>query len=328
MSDGNSTSQSDSWYFTILEIVQFWLYVPFLIPSFVCTLFLLYVILFDRNLRQALNNHIIIVLLITGLICEIFTYPSMLYYRIRGEVWFQSPAFCSIWGFLDLGFYYMQIMLFAWASFERHILIFHDRWLRTERRRFLLHYLPIIIIILYFCTFYGIYAFFPPCENSYDYSVAPCLRSCMYESPGYQTIETFVHNIIPSFIIIILSIALLFRILQQKRRIRQPIQWRKHRKMTIQLLSISLLYLLVTCPYPLVSFLHLCGLSYDLVADFDSYAVFISYYAVLLFPFVAMSSVPEAWTKLKGILHIRRQHRRVAAAILLVTQKRNAGFLF
>lgn len=309
----NNTSIIDYnvWFYVIPPIVRFWLYLPVLIPSIFCTLFLLFVLLFDRNLRNALNNHVIIVLLLTGLLSQLTNYPWMLYYEFYDDVWHKSPIFCSIWGFADITFYFLQLILFAWASFERHILIFHDRWLATKRRRFFLHYLPIISLVLYCLIPYGISYFFPPCENTFDYSTGPCISTCTEGFPTIEVFEIVANNILPSFMIIILSLALLFRVVRQKRRIQQAIQWRKHRKMTIQLLSISSLYLVVTCPFALSRFLLICGLQRQIEIGFDDYAVFISYYAVLLFPFVVMFSVPDFWRKVNEIFRRRRHERRI-----------------
>jgi hypothetical protein len=47
----------------------------------------------------------------------------------------------------------------AWLAIERHILIFHDRWVSNRRGRFLFHYLPLIILVTYILVFYSIAIF-------------------------------------------------------------------------------------------------------------------------------------------------------------------------
>lgn len=321
----NSTKDIDFSTALIPSIVQFWLYLPFLIPSILCTLLLLYFLLFDRDLRRALNNHIIIILLCTGLSCQLTIFPWMLHYFLQTDIWNRSSIFCDIWGFIDMTVYYVQLLLFAWASFERHILIFHDRWLATPRQRLFLHYLPVVLIIIYCLTFYGISYFFPPCENTFDYSLALCTSLCLYNFSVFQTMDAVLNNILPSFLIIILSIALLFRILRQKRRMRQALQWRKHRKMTIQLLSISLLYLFATSPYAMMVLLRLCGLPADQGIEFQEYTIFVSYYAELWFPFVVMFSVPEFLTKVKSILRLQRQRGRIVPTMLPMSDMRRTA---
>ena len=55
--------------------VQFWTMLLFDIPSLSCTIFLLYHLLVDRRVRQALHNHVIIILLSLILIIQIFDNP-------------------------------------------------------------------------------------------------------------------------------------------------------------------------------------------------------------------------------------------------------------
>jgi len=224
--------------------------------------------------------------------------------------------FCSIWAYVDWTFYVMQIALFAWASIERHILIFHDGLVSTRKKRFFVHYLPIIIIIIYYFIFYFIVYFFPSCENTFSNTNIICISPCLYNSIGFRVFETMANNMMPSLTIVIFSIALLLRILRQKQRMRQAIQWRKHRKMTVQLLSISFLYLVVTCPYAFMSFLRRCGLPDDVGVDFENWTVFFSYYIVILFPFVAIFSLPGLSTKIKAIFQLQRPTRLIAPAIL------------
>jgi len=72
--------------------------------------------------------------------------------------------------FMDLGMFSLRDFLMAWASIERHILVFHDQWVSTPKKRFFIHYLPLASIVIYIFTLYIIVLFFPPCQNIYIYS--------------------------------------------------------------------------------------------------------------------------------------------------------------
>jgi hypothetical protein len=296
----------------IPSAVKFWLYLIFLIPSIICTLFVLYYLLSDRTLRRSLNNHVFIVLLFTVLFCEVTMYPWMLYYYYYpGNTWQRSSTFCLIWSFFDWAVYMLQLLLFAWASIERHILIFHDRWVSTRKKRIFVHYLPVIIISLYwfiFCLFAYLY---PSCKNTFDTSQMICVTICLLNFFSYHAFDTLFNNILPTLIIVIFSVSLFLRVLWQKHRMRQPIQWRKHRKMAIQLLSISALYLFITTPWAIIMFLRICGLSRDIGVSYENITTFISYYMVLLFPFVSLLSLSELRTKLNKVLHLHRQQRSI-----------------
>ena len=111
--------------------------------------------------------------------------------------------------------------------------------------------------------------------------------------------QTIVHQIIPNLIIMIISIALLARVL-----------WQKHRKMTVQLLSTLLPYLLFSFPFILVTLMYLSGLSYRVYSDFLPYADFFSYFMILLYPFVCVLSLSELSTKIQRTLQRRQHHAR------------------
>ncbi|CAF0931085.1 unnamed protein product [Rotaria sordida] len=298
------TSFDDDIYL-LPHVIKFWLYLVILIPSIICSLFVLYYLLFDRTLRRALNNHTIIVLIFVCLICQLTIYPWMLYFYKNDNHWYRTLTFCSIWGFIDWGLYITQAILFAWASIEGHIFIFHDRWVTTRKKRFYIHYLPLILLMLYCLLFYSIVYFIPFCKNFVHDYVSPCISVCSYDNHAFFLWETVVHQILPNLTIIIASITLLIRILRQKHRMRQRIQWRKHRKMTIQLLSISFLYLIFSFPNTIMILMYLCGLPYHIGYNVKIYAEFISYLVTLFFPFVCIVSLPELRKKIKRILLLR-----------------------
>ncbi|CAF1444557.1 unnamed protein product [Adineta ricciae] len=227
--------------------------------------------LFDRTLRQALHNHVIIVLLFICFLADCTLYPWMLYFYQNRDRWDRSMIFCTIWGFLDWGLYVLHTMLFAWATVERHILIFHDRWISTRKSRLILHYFPLLFFPFYLFLFYFCVYFFPPCENYSDPSSPVCMWPCLYDSYALSIIS------------------LLVRVLWQRVRMRQTIHWKKHRKMAIQVLSISCVYLLLLLPYAIIYILRYCvGLSYPLLIEFSTSTVF-----------------TKLQTRMRNLLHLR-----------------------
>jgi hypothetical protein len=153
--------------------VRFWIYLLGDIPSIICSIFVLYHLLFDRTLRHALNNHVIIILLII----ELTDVPWTLHYYLYNTNMIETPAFCIIWGWINFGLYVTQLLVFAWASLERHILIFHDQWVSTKRKRFFVHYLPPILILAYCFIYFAVVFLFPPCQNWFD-----CLHMHIFQS--------------------------------------------------------------------------------------------------------------------------------------------------
>ena len=264
---------------------------------------------------HSIHNHAIAIVIFIGLIYQVTLYPWMLeYYQYEG-IWNRSTMFCTIWGFFDWGVYYVQMMLFAWATIERHILIFHDKWVSTRMKRVFVHYLPLLVLSIYSLVFYTIVSFFPACENTFDNFDIVCVQFCFSQTNAFYIWDVLFHQTLPNLIIVIFSTALLVRILYRKYRIHQGIQWRKHRKMTIQLLSISILYLFFAFPITLMNLLYFCGISFNLTVEFYECLLFLNYLMLLFLPFTCVLSLPELLTQIKRILHLRRRNHQVVPTV-------------
>ncbi|CAF1600155.1 unnamed protein product [Adineta ricciae] len=296
-------STSDSHETSIPSFAQFWLILPFYIPSVVCSLFVLYYFITVRTLRAALHNHVIIILLSINLFVQLTGMLWNLIYYCQNHVLWPIPVFCIVWITVDEGLHISVTIFFAWAAIERHILIFHDRLVSTRQKTILFHYLPISTIFLYLICYISIVIIFPPCENTYDYDQIVCgYPLCYYELRLVTVWDVVVNHSVPILLIIVGSVGLLLRILHQKNRMHQPIRWRNYRKLTIQLLSISFVYLILHTPHTLMEFMYLCGIPEEVGENFMSYAEFFSYYSNLLLPFICAGSIPELKTKVKRLL--------------------------
>ncbi|CAF1363365.1 unnamed protein product [Adineta steineri] len=73
----------------------------------------------------------------------------MISLHYTGSSPFKSFIFCEIWRFVDFPVWAICQILVSWISFERHILIFHNRLLVGKWRMIYLHYAPPIILIVY-----------------------------------------------------------------------------------------------------------------------------------------------------------------------------------
>lgn len=297
MADLNNTSKNES-YYTDLDLaisypVRFWFFLFSDILSILCSFFVPYHVLSIRNFRRSLHNHTIVILLLINLIYELIDIPLILqYYRLNG-VWQTTPILSQFWPFIDSGLYTTQLIVFAWSTIERHILIFHDRWLLGKRKLLFFHYFPLIILLLYCLIYYILIIFYPFCEYlNYQLVINGAYVPCIYLNPIFSQWDLISHQIIPTFLIIIFSMGLLVRVLWQKTRLRRSIQWRKQRKLTIQVLSISILYLLFQFPWTFFQFLNLVGVSADTTKNPLKYTYFLCYYVEFLFPFVCCGSLP------------------------------------
>jgi hypothetical protein len=280
--------------------VRFWLLLLLNIPSIICSFFLLFHLLINKTFRSQLTNHVTIVLLIIGLIIEFIDISFHLSFLRLGIVQPSIPIICLIWWFMDFGLFTGCIIIMAWGSVERYLLIFHDRMFLNKKKRWIFHYLPLIILLFYILIFYTIAVFFPPCQNTYDYTLPVCDEfPCYLNDRILGTWDTVINNALSTFIICIASVILLVRVYLQKRRLHQPNLWRKQRKMTIQLLCGCVLYLSPNIPFNTLTFAHLCGLSNSIGLEAQLYADFLCYFVVILYPFVCFGSLSEIRNKVK-----------------------------
>ncbi|CAF4584999.1 unnamed protein product [Rotaria socialis] len=166
------------------------------------------------------------------------------------------------------------VLFMAWTAFERHIIVFHEQWISTKKRRIIIHYLPMLFLILYIFIYYTYAIYYFPCENTYDYTLPYCNDFPCYTYNPIMDIYDWIANITsPTFLEALLSLAFIFRVLWQKHHFHLPMHWRKHRKMTIQLMSLSSLNMAFNMPLCIINIAYFCGLPNDIVAEMTHYRV-------------------------------------------------------
>ncbi|CAF3515314.1 unnamed protein product [Rotaria sp. Silwood1] len=288
--------------YDISRSVQLWLYSISNILSISCCIFVLFYLLFDRTLRTELHNHVIIVLLFLCLCYESICIPFILYNYHFDISWQTKPILYTFWSSIDIVLNRSQLIILAWATIERHIFVFHDYWLSTKEKRFYIHYLPIILLNVYCLVWYVVIILFSSCfniNNQSDSNFIPCLSMLTHRSIKY--FDLICHQIIPSLIIIILTIVLLLRVRWQKNHFNQSIDWKKQRRMIFQILSISILYFLFYGPWILVMICVQFSSLKSIALNMMTYAFFLSDYFIFLLPFVCYASLPEIQLKLKKL---------------------------
>lgn len=291
--DTGSSDLSSLYDIFIPVLVQFWLYLVLDVLSILCSIFALYHLLFDKTLRQALNNHVIIVLLVVGLIYDLTTVPFMLHFFSHGNTWQITDNFSKFWTFMDYTAYAIELTDFAWATIERHILIFHQSWLSTQKKRLFIHYLPITAIVIYCFLFYVVILFYPFCNGSFVQPTNGVPVPCMLFTSIIGRYDAICHQIIPTFTIAVFSLALLVRVLWLKSRMNRGIQWRQQKKMVIQLLSISTLYLLFNFPRAIIQIYVTSGVqSYYIIKAF-AHLIFFAVHWFFIFHSYAVHQYQE-----------------------------------
>lgn len=289
--------------FSLPRSVQFSLIFIVNIPSTICTLLLLYHFLIKYKLRIAIHNHMIILLLFTILIVQLIDMSLYLKYLHLGYVSPQTTAMCFIWWYVDITFYDTIVILLAWTSLERHILIFHSKLVSTTIKLWIFHYIPMILFLIYPLSFYLFVLLIPTCEDKYlfDFQAGWCnYQPCYYNDEFLSLYDTLMNAAIPCLLIALFSIILVLRILWTKYiRFHRPIEWKKYRKMTIQLVLIALFFLLFNLPLLIYDLMDTCGsLPIDINDQIFPYFFFAANFSVLLLPFVISFSLPKKiWSK-------------------------------
>ena len=305
-SSNDSTSEPFVNPYTSINLRRYGVLVPLVIVSALCYVFDLYHLFFKVALRNTVHYHSVTVLLVVNFFVVTVDLPIMLNSYIVGKMSPQTDAFCQAWMFIDYYLFVTGLVLMTFASFQRHILVFQSNWIQTRSRRLLLHYVPLLLCVVYpFCYYIGV-LFLYPCTNHYDFTIDSCSSACfLYANQILAYYEFLAHGTLPTFLIAIFSIGLWIRVLLQNRQARQIPNWTRHRKLTIQMLGISSLYLITGLPLCIVSLVQVAGIS-DFGLSLTPYLIMFIYFNPTLLPFVCLGILPELRQKLYCCIRRRR----------------------
>jgi len=208
-------------------------------------------------MTKALHNHVIFLLLIVSFFYVTLDLPFIINHYRLGYDNFRKPSFCFWWYWLDYTLISMSLFLTATASVQRHILVFNSYWLRIRRKRWLLHFMPLIFCIVYPSLFYLIVVFLYPCITSFDDGVS-CPFPCYTDELIISYFDWMFHTIFLVIVIVVANIALVYRVIYSMRKVRQRQSrtWKKQKKLTLQLLAFSSLYILGWSPSVIISIIE------------------------------------------------------------------------
>ena len=304
--------------FILLTIIE--------IPSILCTIFILIFFFINWNsmMIKPMHNHAIFILIIISFIYTILDQPFLIssFHLLYDR--FHSRSFCLWWAWIDYSTQEVSVLITGIASIQRHILVFHSRLLHGSRKRWILHYIPLIFAVFYPTIFSGILIFIYPCEYIYieDYPVcsSPCYR---YEIVLSQ-IDWALNFVSPIIILIIANIALVSRVIYSMDKFRRPQTraWKKRRKLILQLLSIALLYIIGWGPGTILSIVEALFLP-TIFIDIPglSYLSSLSYFICPLQPFICIFALPELLNFIKSKLKRRGAVINATISVLHTTNR-------
>jgi hypothetical protein len=165
----------------ISQSVRFRLLLILDISALICTLCLLFHLLFKRTLREALNNH--------------RTYVSS--YRYSFVYHFYSFELC-----IDIKTSLLFLLVVRFHSSIWYVS--YTNGFQLERNDISFNFL-LISVIISCILFYAVALFFPPCENVFDYIQAWCSYPCYYDNTILAMYDTVVNAIFSTLLIVILQ---------------------------------------------------------------------------------------------------------------------------
>ena len=307
----------------ISNSVRFWLYLVPIIPSMIITIFGLYRLGISRTFQSPLKNHCKLLLLSCVFVGELFDITWHIDYYYRGTVISQTFAFCTVWIFIDSVTSVSISILIAWASIDRYMTTFHSHWLATNVKRFFFHYLPLSVCILYPMSFYFIIFFIMPCDVPFNYDSILCNRSeCTFHSHSIALWESVTHYAIPVCITVAFSVTLLVRVAYYVYHNCDRVKCNKYKKTAIQLLPISVVYILLQLPPMLLHVAYTAGLSRSIAADYYSDSIYFRYWIMLFIPFAYVTPLSELRRqKHKVVVFWKRRHVVEPVMIDIASQK-------
>jgi hypothetical protein len=302
MEDDNVTITDDTPSFQSLHVA------PLLvveIPAIPCILLILFYLFShcQTMVIKVLRNHPILLLTIISFLYITLDLPFTINSYRLGCDSPRSPAFCRWWYWIDYTIISISLLMTATASIQRHILIFNAHYFHQKRIRILFHYVPLMTCLLYPPIFYLILIYFYPCENSIDEYEQYCPNPCYSENSVLFYIDWMVNTLMPVGVIAAANILLVYRVVHLSKRFhrRGSLMWKRQRKMTLELLIISSVYMFGWGPSIVVAIIQqffLPGLMET--SPWVDYLNYMSYFVCPLQPFIFVGIMPELWKFIKN----------------------------
>ncbi|CAM2704939.1 unnamed protein product [Rotaria socialis] len=316
--------------YSLAYSAKFAILIAFEIPSILVSILIFAHFGWNRHTPIKDHNHSILVLLAVNFVQVTTDLPMpMHFFHLNGIVQPPTSAYCTWWVWYEFSLNTINGCLMAWISIERHILIFHSVFLRnlgTQKRR-LLRIVPLVLCIIWGPIYYCIVVIFSPmCENTRYFDSLLCGLPC-YLMTSWGTFDLFFDVISPVLIISIFNLALFVRVIKQSLVMVGRVQnnWRKQRKLALQLGMISFAYLAVWIPLSIGQL----GQNYInpnfLLVQSDTFN-FLVYLVPLVLPIVCLMSMHEVIIKFKSRL-FRRNRAVVTPANDSTGQRQTRSFV-
>ena len=303
----------------LLHQVKFGILLALQIPATILSVFIFAFFLSRRTVLHSLQNQALLLLLVVNFMQLSMTLPIALHFFHLGRVVPATAAVCTWWTYIEYTLNIANQFIVAIMSLQRHLLVFQPNLLRTRLKLWLLYYLPLLVSVFYPAAFFMYTNVIYACDGTqWDYLLnlcgdAPCYL--LYD-PILSLYDWIANTIVPMALIILASLALIVRVIRQKYRRHQAISWSKQRRLILQLLSISGLYLIAWLPNTIVNLIRILYWPDFLGITADDYLADLVYLVCIFLPWVCVGLLPDFKKWISTKYRARAQLRNQVVSIL------------
>ena len=285
-----------------LHLIQYAILQATNVPSLLCDLlvFAHFIRRWRTELFAAPQNHVILCLLIVSFVQKTTDVPFALYHLRWGVAIQQTELFCAMWGWLTYSTTTVSLHLLTWCCLERHLFVFHSTMMKQRRCLILLHYIPLAVTLFYSPSFYIVAIFLQTsCTNSWDYTISLCGSPCYNYLPVWGTVDWLFHCAFPIMVTVLANVLLFTRVIWQNVRQQRAVQWRRQRRLIVQLALISGLFLILLTPLVTVGVIQALWIPTFLMDIQYEYLFYMPYFTSQFLPCVIVGSLPRMHKELK-----------------------------
>lgn len=274
--------------FIILLVLQ--------VPSILASLFIFFFYGKHQHLLKDVRHQSLMALLIVNFLQLTMDMPMPIHFYHIGYVDPATHGYCTWWTFFEYSVEVISALLMCFISLQRHLLIFHDHLFRIAWKRVLIHHIPMAICILYPIILYLSMIVFYPCDGSqWDFTSSVCgYANChLFYSERLAMFDWIAQNGLPSMIILFANVSLLIRVVRHKLQFQRAIRWKKQRRMTLQLLSISILFLISWLPSLIIVLIQVLFNRSFAVDIQKNYIIELIYLMCFFLPWISLAQLPK-----------------------------------
>jgi hypothetical protein len=269
--------------------IKFWILLSLQFLSFPCFIYLFFHFISKKQLYRNIHNHVVILLLIISFLFLTIALSLTLAYMYTSQVYPASDMFCTLWNWFHYSVNIINLFLMAFASIERNWLIFHPKLVKSKGGRFLFHYCPLVFCVIYPPMFYASAMFIYQCVSDYDYTQLLCKWPCYFYNDNWTNVDLFFNNYTPLFSIPLFCSIIYIRVIIKRRYMKQQrFKWRRDKKLVLQILVLSSLYLAMWMPIQISGLINLYWLPTFLLQAQIDYMYLFPYLIHIIYPYIVL----------------------------------------